>query len=55
MDEDTEGLDRLIKQKKTPPNYARIISMEFSKGAAKQKAELKKRESRFANAWAEIL
>lgn len=43
MEEDTEGLDRLIKQKKSRPNYARIISMEFTRNASNPNTDPKKK------------
>ncbi|XP_076071492.1 uncharacterized protein LOC143042883 isoform X1 [Mytilus galloprovincialis] len=43
MEEDAEGLDSLIKQKKCRPKYARIISMEFSKNELHQTSELRKK------------
>lgn len=43
MEEDAEGLDSLIKQKKCRPKYARIISMEFSKNELHQTSESRKK------------
>ncbi|XP_052078553.1 uncharacterized protein LOC127716403 [Mytilus californianus] len=43
MEEDAEGLDRLIKQKKCRPKYARIISMEFSKNELHQTSDSRKK------------
>jgi hypothetical protein len=43
MEEDTEGLDRLIKQKKSRPSYARIISMEFTRNVSNPNTDPKKK------------